>query len=60
MSPPFSGLDTIPSMGAVIIALSMILEDIVILAVGIVVGALGVAISVAIGAAAVRFLSGLF
>ncbi|WP_426573913.1 exopolysaccharide biosynthesis protein [Aquihabitans sp. McL0605] len=60
VSPPFSGLDTIPSMGAVIIALSMILEDIVILAVGIVVGALGVAISVAIGAAAVRFLSGLF
>jgi hypothetical protein len=60
LSPPFSGLDTIPSMGAVIIALSIILEDVVVLAVGVVVGAFGVSISVALGAAVVRLVQGLF
>lgn len=53
-SPPFSGLDTIPSMGAVVVALSIILEDVVVLAIGVAIGAGGVAITLALGAAAVR------
>ena len=60
LSPPFSGLDTIPSMGAVIVALSIILEDVVVLAIGIAVGIGGVAISVALGAAVVSGIQHLF
>ena len=38
VAPPFSGLDTLPALGAVAIALSIILEDIVVLVAGIVIG----------------------
>ena len=41
VAPPFSGLDTLPSMGAVIIALSIILEDIALFGIGLVVGGVG-------------------
>lgn len=60
LSPPFSGLDTIPSMGAVTIALAIILEDAVVLAIGTVIGAVGVAISVALGAAAASAMRAIF
>lgn len=51
LSPPFSGLDTLPSIGVVLVSLAVILEDSVLLLVGLVVGALGVGISVAFGKA---------
>jgi hypothetical protein len=54
LSPPFSGLDTIPSMGAVVVALAIILDDVVILGIGVVLGTAGIAISITLGAAAVR------
>lgn len=60
LSPPFSGLDTLPSMGAVVVALSIILEDVVVLGIGIAIGSGGVAVSLALGAAAVRVVQGLF
>ena len=60
LSPPFSGLDTIPSMGAVVVALSIILEDVVILAIGAVLGAAGVALSITLGAAAVDLVQRVF
>ena len=34
IAPPFSGLDTLPAMGAVAVALAIILEDMVVLAIG--------------------------
>jgi len=43
VAPPFSGLDTLPSLGVVIIGLAMILDDIVILFVGLLVGSVGLA-----------------
>lgn len=60
LAPPFSGLDTIPAMGAVVIALAIILEDIVILAVGTALGALGVGLELTLGAAAVRLVQSIF
>lgn len=54
LAPPFSGLDTIPAMGAVAIALAIILEDAVVLVVGVVLGAVGAILTIALGAAAVR------
>jgi hypothetical protein len=60
LSPPFSGLDTIPSMGAVVIALAIILEDVVVLVVGIGLGTVGILISVTLGAAVVRLFARIF
>ena len=59
-APPFSGLDTLPAIGAVLIALSIVLEDIVILAIGAVIGTGGVVLIITVGAAIVRLLGGLF
>lgn len=56
LAPPFSGLDTIPAMGAVVIALAIILEDVLVLAIGTALGALGVFLEVALGAAAVELI----
>lgn len=60
LAPPFSGLDTLPALGAVIVALAIILEDIVVLAVGAAIGAGGTVIILTLGAAALRLLQNLF
>lgn len=44
IAPPFSGLDTLPSLGVVIISIGLLLEDAVIGAMGLVVGLCGVAL----------------
>jgi hypothetical protein len=49
VAPPFSGLDTLPSLGAVVVALALIQEDIVMLFVGAAIGAGGVALVVTVG-----------
>jgi hypothetical protein len=59
LAPPFSGLDTLPALGAVAIALSIILEDLVVLAIGIAIGTGGIVLILTIGAAIVRILQGL-
>lgn len=59
VAPPFSGLDTLPALGAVGIALSIVLEDVVVLAVGIVIGTGGIILMVTVGAALYRFLKAL-
>ena len=51
LAPPFSGLDTVPSLGVVLIALGLILEDMVVFIGGLIVGSLGVFITVVFGAA---------
>jgi hypothetical protein len=56
LAPPFSGLDTLPSVGAVLIGLSIILEDVVVLAVGIALGMGGVVLILTIGAALFRLI----
>jgi hypothetical protein len=59
VAPPFSGLDTLPALGAVIVSLAIILEDVVVLGVGVVVGIGGIVLIVTIGAALVRLLRSL-
>jgi hypothetical protein len=56
LAPPFSGLDTLPALGAVIVALSIILSDVLLLAIGLVIGTGGVVLIVTIGAALVRII----
>ena len=59
-APPFSGLDTLPALGAVLISLGVLLEDFVFVIVGFVLGAVGVALEVILGKAAVDAIKGLF
>jgi len=59
LAPPFSGLDTLPSLGAVAVALAIILDDIVVLAIGVVIGTGGTILILTIGAAFVRVLRNL-
>jgi hypothetical protein len=55
LSPPFSGLDTLPSLGVVVVCLAIILEDAMFLAMGVVVGTVGIALIIAVGAAVTWF-----
>ena len=57
IAPPFSGLDTLPALGVVAICLAIILEDAVVLGVGVLLGTTGVALIVTIGAAIAQFIS---
>ena len=59
LAPPFSGLDTLPALGAVLVALAIILEDVLVLGVGIAIGAGGILLIVTIGTALVKLIRGL-
>ncbi len=52
VSPPFSGLDTLPSLGVVILSLAIILDDALMLLAGLLVGIVGSALVIGLGAAA--------
>lgn len=44
-APPFSGLDTLPALGVVVISLGIILDDLVVTTIGISIGAIGAIIN---------------
>ena len=54
LAPPFSGLDTLPSVGVVVLALGYLLTDIALTAVGLVIGAAGIVTVVFLGSVAVN------
>jgi hypothetical protein len=60
LAPPFTGLDTLPALGVVLISLGVLLEDAVVVIAGIVVVALGVVVEILLGSAAVRGIGKLF
>ncbi|MCU1358653.1 MAG: exopolysaccharide biosynthesis protein [Acidimicrobiales bacterium] len=49
VSPPFSGLDTLPSLGVVLLALAILLEDAAFAVAGLVVGVGGVGLTLSLG-----------
>lgn len=53
-APPFTGLDTLPALGVVLLSLGVLLEDFVVVSVALVVGITGVALEIALGAAAIH------
>ena len=57
LAPPFSGLDTLPALGVVLLSLGVLLEDALIAAGGIAVGAGGITLVVLLGQAALRGVS---
>ena len=60
LAPPFSGLDTLPALGVVLLSLGVLLEDVAIVVVGIAVGAGGVFLEIVLGKAVVHWISKLF
>lgn len=59
LSPPFSGLDTLPALGVVLISLGILLEDAAFAVTGIVVGVGGIGLVIGFGVQATHFFSNL-
>ena len=59
-APPFTGLDTVPSLGAVLVSLGVLLEDPLLGILGFVIGVAGILIVVFLGKQVVDLAAGLF
>ena len=59
-APPFTGLDTLPALGVVLLSLGMLLTDIFVVLVGLLVGSAGVVLEIALGSAAINGIGKLF
>lgn len=59
VAPPFSGLDTLPSLAVVLIALAIVLEDAAFAIVGLALGIVGIALTIFLGAEAAQLMSDL-
>jgi hypothetical protein len=57
LAPPFTGLDTLPALGVVVVALAMLLEDALVASAGVIVMIAGVTLEIALGTAAVHGIS---
>jgi hypothetical protein len=53
LAPPFTGLDTLPALGVVFVSLGVLLEDIIVVGIGLALGAAGVILEIVLGSAAV-------
>jgi hypothetical protein len=60
LAPPFTGLDTLPALGVVLLSLGVLLTDIVVVVVALVVGVTGVVLEVVLGSAAIHLVGKLF
>jgi hypothetical protein len=60
LAPPFTGLDTLPALGVVLLSLGVLLEDFLVVVVGVAIGSGGVLLEIVLGRAAVHGLSSLF
>ncbi len=60
LAPPFTGLDTLPALGVVLLSLGVLLEDIALVLVALVVAAAGIALEIFLGTAAINGISSLF
>jgi hypothetical protein len=60
LAPPFSGLDTLPSLGVVLLSVGVLLEDFALVVIAIVIGAGGVLLEIVLGKAAVNGVKKIF
>ena len=60
LAPPFTGLDTLPSLGVVLLSLGVLLEDFLLVVLGVAVGVAGVFLEIVLGSAAVNGIGSLF
>jgi hypothetical protein len=56
LAPPFTGLDTLPALGVVLLSLGVLLEDFLLVIVALVVGGAGVVLEIVLGKAAINLL----
>lgn len=56
LAPPFTGLDTLPALGVVVLSLGVLLTDALLAGIGVAIGAAGVALVVGLGHAITRLL----
>ncbi|HKR98239.1 MAG TPA: exopolysaccharide biosynthesis protein [Candidatus Dormibacteraeota bacterium] len=54
LAPPFTGLDTLPSLGVVLLSIGVLLEDLAIVVLAVVVGVAGAGLELILGRAALR------
>src|SRR2546429_821831 len=54
LAPPFTGLDTLPALGVVLLSLAVLLEDLLLAVAAIVVGLAGIALEIVLGSAAIH------
>jgi hypothetical protein len=60
VAPPFTGLDTLPALGVVLLSLGVLLEDILVVITGVLLGLAGVALEIVLGSAAINGVEKLF
>jgi hypothetical protein len=60
LAPPFTGLDTLPALGVVLVSLGVLLEDFVFVVLGVAVMAGGMVLEIVVGSAALKGLGRLF
>ena len=60
LAPPFSGLDTLPALGVVLLSLGVVLEDFAVVVLALIVGGAGVLLEIVLGKAAFRGIGNLF
>jgi hypothetical protein len=60
LAPPFSGLDTLPSLAVLLLSLGVLLEDILIVVVALVIGVTGIVLEIVLGKAVINGIGGLF
>jgi hypothetical protein len=60
LAPPFSGLDTLPALGVLLLSLGVLLEDFAVVVLALIVGGAGVLLEIILGRAAARGISDLF
>jgi hypothetical protein len=52
LAPPFTGLDTLPALGVVLLSLGVLLEDFALVVLGVIVGVAGIILEIVLGKAA--------
>jgi hypothetical protein len=60
LAPPFSGLDTLPSLGVVLLSVGVLLEDFALVVIALAIGAGGVLLEIVLGKAAVNGVKKIF
>ncbi len=60
LAPPFTGLDTLPALGVVLLSLGVMLEDFLVVVAALVVGATGVVLEIVLGSAVIHGVGSLF
>ncbi|HEY0516339.1 MAG TPA: exopolysaccharide biosynthesis protein [Solirubrobacteraceae bacterium] len=59
LAPPFSGLDTLPALGVVVLAIAVLLEDVLYAIVGVLLALAGAVLEIVLGSAVVHGVSSL-